>query len=151
MTPGQRLLMLMGRRNIVANGAFANGTTGWTTSDASQAVVGGELEVTATGSPGAHTGQTLATVVGRTYRIIGSLRAPSANTATNAARIYVYDTPALGVLLGGVAASSEDVTQGVSFSFTATATNTFIQLGIASGAGWGSIGDKAYFGNIRVR
>lgn len=145
-----RQIMVLFKRNIVTNGAF-NGTAGWTTSDTTQAIVNGEMEITAAGSPGAYSSQTLSTVVGRRYRVTGFLRAPSASTIANTARVYVYDTPALSSLLGGYAASVEDVTQQFSFEFTATASNTLIQLGVASAAAWGAIGDKAYFSNIAVR
>jgi hypothetical protein len=146
-----KLLLLMSRRNQVTNGKFDNGTTGWTAIGVTQAVVAGELQLTATVSPACYSRWQLSTIIGRTYSVRGRIRAPSANTTANAARIHIYGDTSLSALLGSQAATAEDVTQDVSFSFVATTTAPIIQLGIASGAAWGAIGDVAYFDDISVR
>jgi hypothetical protein len=139
---------------LVTNGTFTSNTTGWTATNSTLASVNGELEVTATSSSGMYAGQTVTTTSGKFYLLTASLRAPSANTGVNSARVYIYETDSLSstILIGASqAVASEDSTLTITKIFRATASTAFIQLGVGSSLAWGSSGDKAYFDNISVR
>jgi len=139
---------------LVTNGTFTSNTTGWTATNSTLASVNGELEVTATSSSGMYAGQTVTTTSGKFYLLTASLRAPSANTGVNSARVYIYETDSLSstILIGASqAVASEDSTLTITRIFRATASTAFIQLGVGSSLAWGSSGDKAYFDNISVR
>jgi len=138
---------------LVTNGDFSNGTTGWTATNATMTVVGGQLEVTATGSSNIYAGQLINTTSGKFYRITATLRAPSTNTTLNAARTYIYTDSGLStpVLINVIVATSEDSDIAFDVIFKAVASTSFIQLGVGSNSAWGAIGDKAYFDNISVR
>jgi hypothetical protein len=139
---------------LVTNGTFTSNTTGWTATNSTLASVNGELEVTATSSSGMYAGQTVTTTSGKFYLLTASLRAPSANTGVNSARVYIYETDSLSstILIGASqAVASEDSTLTITRIFRATASTAFIQLGVGSSLAWGSSGDKAYFDNISIK
>jgi hypothetical protein len=122
---------------LVTNGDFSNGTTGWTATD-TQAVASGEMIVSGT-SATKWSYQSVSTIVGMTYQLGGTRRG-----GTGSAIIWVgtgSGTNSLGVtstVTAGNAASNQLI-------FTATTTTTFIQL-LAVGAGL-----NAYFDNISVK
>lgn len=64
---------------LISNGDFSSGTTGWTTTQAglgpaTSAVVGGELVVTGNGANSPFAGQGVAVAAGRAYRARGKVR-----------------------------------------------------------------------------
>jgi hypothetical protein len=145
--------LLMTIPPIVKNGRFSNGTAYWIpTANVSLAAGDGRLTVTCIGGlSNKHAGQTLRTVVGRTYRLSATIEADAANAIAASARIFVYDSDLLGVKLAEQTVSANGALTTVAIQFTATTTTTFIQLAVASSAAWGSTGDKAYFDDIVVR
>jgi hypothetical protein len=134
---------------LVTNGDFSGGTTGWVPSAgaATHAVVGGEMEVTAINTSDQVTEQSFSVVSGRTYKVTGTMRAAGTNSVANSARISIFG--ASGFLLAQVSANGVQTP----FSLFATAnSSTFqVQLSVASFGAWGAIGDKAYFDNISIK
>jgi hypothetical protein len=125
---------------LVTNGDFSNGTTGWSPAAVTQAVVGGELELTATvQASSTRSVQSFSTVVGATYRITASSRN---GTGT-------FAVVRVGTTSGGSEIFNPGVAVGaVSRLFVATTTTTFVSL---VGAGNDPIGSTYYFGPVSVR
>lgn len=121
--------------NIVVNGDFSDGTTGWVGQNANINVVGGELEVTSTVGYGKSV-QNTTTVVGKRYVLSAKVTA-----GTTIARLEIYSSPTSGV----VGQSVSSGTQQVSLSFVAAATTIQVQLKCQSA----SLG-TAYFDNVTV-
>ena len=134
---------------LVTNGDFSGGTTGWVprAGAATHAVVGGEMEVTAINTSAQVTEQSFSVVSGRTYKVTGTMRAAGTNSVANSARISI-----LGASVFSLAQVSANGVQ-TPFSLFATAnSSTFqVQLSVASLGAWGAIGDKAYFDNISIK
>ena len=134
---------------LVTNGDFSGGTTGWVprAGAATHAVVGGEMEVTAINTSDQVTEQSFSVVPGRTYKVTGTMRAAGTNSVANSARISI-----LGASVFSLAQVSANGVQ-TPFSLFATAnSSTFqVQLSVASLGAWGAIGDKAYFDNISIK
>jgi len=134
---------------LVTNGDFSGGTTGWVprAGAATHAVVGGEMEVTAINTSAQVTEQSFSVVSGRTYKVTGTMRAAGTNSVANSARISIHGATVFS--LAQVAANGVQTP----FSLFATAnSSTFqVQLSVASLGAWGAISDKAYFDNISVR
>lgn len=109
--------------NIVANGNFANGTTGWATSGANIANESGRLAITATAQYGGGR-QTITTVVGRTYYYTVTLEGTTDNY----------------VLIVGIGASSKALpsngTHKITILFTATGTSHILQFSDSRASGW---------------
>lgn len=130
----------------VANGDFANGTTGWTPlNGAGLSVASGELVITADGVTAYPLARQspLTTVVGRTYLMRGTLR-----RGTTTRNVYMQaqrtDT---GASLGTSAVVATNVATAVAFYFTAVTTSTRIDLVIE---GAPAAGETAIFDNITV-
>ena len=136
---------------LVTNGDFSNGTTGWTASAASTiAAVNGEIEVTATSTSGQSSNQTISNfVIGRMYRVTATFRAAATNTVAKSARFAIVNPGVSYVLQQEVTANG--VSRTINLVFTAPATTLNLSLEVASISAWGAIGDKAYFDNISVR
>ena len=109
---------------IVANGDFSSGTTGWTAINSTLAVVGGACEITAVGGAQARCSQSIATVVGRWYE------------AT--ARIWQgTGTVTVDLLITGITSSALVTTTtptNVVVRFLAVATTTTIRVGSSGSA-----------------
>ena len=129
---------------LVTNGDFSAGTTGWVSGSpltSTAAVVGGEMQVTATVASGRQI-QGFATVAGRSYRVVGQIRKISgAGTAaylalTNSAG--GTNTTISNTVPGAVATTA-------TFTFTATDSTSYVALSC-----WSS-GDVCGFDNISVR
>lgn len=125
---------------LVTNGDFSNGTTGWTAGGtASLSVVNGRLRILQTGTTAAWAYQSLSTVKGRRYWV--SLNFESVSGSTLA--VFV------GTTIGGIetyVATPGNVTS-YTFSFVATATSHYIGV-----QPWTiSLNREAYFDNISVR
>jgi len=102
---------------LVTNGDFSNGTTGWTASDSTLSVVSGQLQVDSVGLVGRAV-QSFTTVTGRMYRlVVGTVTAgtafPSVRVGTSSGGSQILN------LLG---AGAKDI------YFFATATTTFVSL-----------------------
>jgi hypothetical protein len=124
---------------LVTNGDFSNGTTGYIivggAPTAGTAVVGGALELTATGGSYPAVRQAITTVVGKTYQI--SVTARRGTTASN-----------VSMTAGAVSVESSATTDAqILFYYVAVSTSTNVQAGIASGTANGT----AYFDNISVK
>lgn len=114
-----RYMSLLGPE-LVTNGDFSNGTTGWSAINATQAVAGGQLTVTNVGAAYGYSFQSFATVVGKPYRI--SLD-------------YILGTATFAYINIGTTQAAVDITQvtmsatgTASFVFVATATTVFVAL-----------------------
>jgi hypothetical protein len=123
---------------IVANGDFSSGTTGWTAINSTLAVVGGACEITAVGGAQARCSQSIATVVGRWYEVT--------------ARIWQgTGTVAVDVLITGITSSASVTTTtptNVVVRFLAVATTTTIRVGSAGSA---VAGTTFFADNISVK
>lgn len=96
--------------NLVVNGDFSNGTTGWTGYSATVTNVAGELSIDASSFGGGQ--QYIATVVGRTYLITCSVRIGTTNI------IYVKPN---GTTIGSTTSTSSTVISG---TFVASSLST---------------------------
>jgi hypothetical protein len=116
---------------LVTNGDFSGGTTGWTAANsATIAVTSGVAQVTQTSSNLAAIRQSVTTVVGRSYRV--SCAIASQNGAGIVA--IAQDTGTFAVIGQSAVVSSTDQTT-VTLTFVATATTTFVAARFnASGA-----------------
>ena len=129
---------------LVSNGDFSNGTTGWTSSVAVLSVIGGQLEVSSLGD-GASANQIIPIVSGRSYRLSVLATAPSTNVAVRAARIASSNPSMLAFV------TAEDVQQTLAYNFIAVENAVTVRPQVASDAVWGAVGDKAYFDAISLR
>lgn len=122
---------------LVTNGDFSAGLTGWTSTGGTIAVVGGELEITGAASSFPKATQVVSTVVGRTYKLSGTARR---GTSINSA-----------VLRAGVAnvAVNNTTTADVygSVTFQATGTSITVECFNNNNPNTGT----NYFDNISVR
>jgi hypothetical protein len=120
---------------LVTNGDFSNGITGWTPSNATLTVINGEIEVNVTSAWGyARQVSIPGFVVGRTYEISGTLRA---GTVTK-----VRVNRAAGETFGST--TSKTNTQ-FTYRYVATATTLSLELDTEGAVG------TAYFDNISVK
>jgi hypothetical protein len=122
---------------LVTNGQFTSGTTGWTASGSTLAAVSGQLEITSTGAGfAARALYSFATVVGKTYRMyLDSLTVGNAiRVGTTAAGVDVVPNTGIGVV------------SGYSIYFVATSTTTHIGL-----IGSAVLGGKNYFDNVSIK
>lgn len=127
---------------LVTNGDFSNGTTGWTATNAALAVAGGELSVTNTGTNYGTASVALTTVVGRAYKISATVRTGTASP------VYLQIKNASPTSPTNVASfsSSSVSSTGIGGVFFATSTISYICLvnnNQSNGTG--------YFDNISVR
>lgn len=128
---------------LVTNGDFASGTTGWTVTGGvgSQAVVSGELVLTPVISTPMYSTQSFTTVVGKWYRVTGSIVSVSGPPSFYGIRKADDASATVNVVSLKTVVGSADAV------FLATATTTYIVLqvnGIASAA-------TATFDNISVK
>jgi hypothetical protein len=111
---------------LVTNGDFSGGTTGWAaygTSLPTLSIVSGAMLITNTGTTAQRgASQAITTVVGRAYRITGAL---TASTGTVAARLRVGTIPN-----GGIENANATLAAGQSADvvFVATSTTTYVAL-----------------------
>lgn len=128
---------------LVTNGDFSNGTTGWTASNVTQSIVSGQLFLTATGSNTQVSYQTLNTEIGKFY-IVSCYATSSANNVTkNAARMRIMTaSPVVSMV------KSDGLKQKIQLIFMATSTTTNLELSVASFWAWGAVGDSAYFDDV---
>ena len=125
---------------LVTNGDFSNGITGWTAAgSATISVVGGKLRILETTAVGAWAYQVITCVVGKTYKVsfnfesvAGSLYAAFVGTTVSGTQTY---------LASNLSATSYQ------FVFTATATTQYINV-----QPWAvAINREALFDNISVK
>ena len=115
--------------NLVTNGTFASGTTGWENITATLSVVDGEGVIN--GSASGYVRQSITTVAGKTYQVTCSARKGTTSTAS--------------ISFGGVYASTtSSTTTPLSCLYTATGTSTLLWLQVSSAG-------TAYYDNISVR
>ena len=130
--------------NLLTNGDFSNGTTGWTAVSAAVAfdgVVDGRAKITIASalSAGAGTGirQTVSTVIGKIYRVTATVE----SIGTGSIDIYV---------VAGTAVLSPTSRLGtIECVFVAAAVTTEIRIGF-NGTGE-TVGDVGYIDNVLVR
>lgn len=141
--------------NLVTNGDFSNGTTGWTLAANATVTVepsfGGKtgiVRMVNTSTTGVTTSQTVTGLTaGRSYLVTFDAYAPSPNTQVNAAAGYVTETASLRI-----APTGEDTWQTRQFIFTASGTSTTLSFNAGTGgAGTVSSGDQALIGNFTMR
>ena len=123
---------------LVTNGDFSSGTTGWSNQNATLSVVSGQLSVVAT-TAFAYAYQTFTTVPGTTYKIAFDYNQSTANIA----RYFV------GTSLGGAELIGLTTVSGVgsiSRYFVATTTTTYINFGLQNSSGL-----QALFDTISVK
>ena len=96
---------------LVTNGDFSNGTTGWSSDLSSLSVSSNELAVTNTGSVYGKGTQAITTVVGKTYKILCTARASTAspiylqvkNNITDGTNVFSADASSTTkTVIGGV-------------------------------------------------
>jgi hypothetical protein len=123
---------------LVTNGDFSSGTTGWTAVGLTIDVVGGELQMTRTGSS-QYVYQTLTTVAGRRYSVTFNYRNGTTSSAV-----------AVGSTVGGVDLFPVTTVNSVS---TATYTLSFLATGVASTIFWGlnAVSSTAFIDNVSVK
>jgi hypothetical protein len=109
---------------LVTNGEFSNGTTGWGQTNATLSVSSGALLVNSTGNYGIGSSNGFSTVIGRTYKT--SVKLVSCSAATARIRVITdpYDFNSLVVHF--VNSSAWVPGQVFTLYFTATTTTTYI-------------------------
>ena len=145
--PGQTAALMLDKSKglkvgseLVTNGDFSNGLTGWTQVLGAIAVVNGRLRVSrAGGISGRAVSAALTCVVGRTYRVTLNLYAGTIGTAD----LYIGISPTSSA--GSIFAYSSITDKQVTFVFVATQTSHYIGLQ-ASAAG--ADGAYAEFDNV---
>ena len=135
----------VGTTNLVSNGDFSNGTTGWTISDASEgsmAVVNGQLVLTNnnTSDPPVYAWQQITTISGKTYTLQVDL--PGGTSASHA--VYLNDSSSFGSTYGQVHSNAGLGTK--STTFVAAGTSVFVLCRVNTNSVSTSI-----FDNIIVR
>lgn len=128
---------------LVTNGDFSNGTTGWTASNSTLAAADGRLSVTSTGtSVASRATQTISgLVVGATYRLSIIARKPNGSSPT----VGAFMSSETGAT--NYTSSATDTT--LSYFFTATATSRTLNLdNSASGM---TPGQVAEFGAVSIK
>lgn len=132
---------------LVTNGDFSNGTTGWTSINATLSAVSGVLRITKTSVNG-QARTTVPTVIGKVYRVKATL--------TNRSVAAVVSYLDLGSSAGGLqyartAVAGLGVLNGsVTVYFTAAATTAYLGLYSAEGTGfeeWDNISVRELPGN----
>ena len=123
---------------LVENGTFDAGTTGWTATNATLSVVSGKLRVTVTSDGTGYATQQINTVIGQKYLLSLEVTDLSAQDAG----------VAVGTTDGGeeIISSLSAVDGKVSTVFTATTTTTYIKPRVSFTAG-----EFSDFDNISVR
>lgn len=120
---------LMAGTELVENGRFSNGTTGWTNfTSTTSSVISGELVMVAPSSLGGHTYQNVDTVVGVTYEVTGTIR-----NVTGDAQLFAQDGSGAYTVRGQSSLVSATSPTAVSFTFVAGDTSTSIQCRTESG------------------
>lgn len=121
--------VLAGQAELVVNGDMSAGTSPWTipAGNGSLSVVDGRLRVTttATASP-VYVSQSIATVIGRWYRLVGSFYTVSGVPSTRIVRKSDNNTAGSN-LVNAAIGSGGNVVDGAAY-FRATATTTYIVL-----------------------
>ena len=116
------LTVLLSKKELVNNGKFLNGTTGWTAGAlAGLSIVSGRLRITNAGATFGYAYQTIATLPGRKYNVVALGQKGTASLA----RVYAGTTAGSSNL--GQAAP-ESLSSPAMFSFFATGTTTYISL-----------------------
>ena len=115
----------VGTTNLVSNGDFSNGTTGWTISDAaegSMAVVNGQLVLTNndTVNPPVYAWQEISTTSGKTY----TLQVDIVGGTSSSIAVYVNDSSSFGSTYGSVTNNAGNGTK--SHTFVASGTSVFV-------------------------
>ena len=124
---------------LITNGAFGSGTTGWAASNlAALSVSSGVLRVTGTGNNWQLATQTFSgLVIGKMYRVSVDLKGTSGVTNS-----YVAIDNAVEKTSQGATAKT------IAFDFTATATSHAISLGLSQVV---ASGDWVEFDNVSIR
>ena len=126
---------------LVTNGDFSNGTTGWSNITATLSVVAGEGVVTSASSFG-YVRQTMTTVVGKTYQFTLNARVGTTNRFTFAVASGVVNAETT---------SSTTVPLRCVYTATATTTNIWLQVNNAGTAFVDNISVKELAGNHRFQ
>ena len=133
---------------LVTNGDFSGGATGWTPNAAvTQSVSSGQLQLLAsTGTSNFYTSQSISVSAGKWYKITGTVTSAVGNSAVRA-RLRIANS--------GVNTDIQAQVAGVPVTQTlyvlATGSTISLEPGVASTAAWGAVGDIAYFDNISVK
>jgi hypothetical protein len=139
---GQTVALILGQRRganveLVTNGGFETDISGWSTNAATITWVAGAAQVTHTGTNGSAY-QAFATTVGRFYRVTGTHSGDVNRNVTKSDTTTQFGTNFKNLL---------NLSLGNSNWFVATATTTYIHLGISAGGS----GFTATFDNISVK
>jgi hypothetical protein len=127
---------------LVTNGDFSNGTSGWTLNSATGtlSVVNGELFVEFVSTNGANCIQTITTEIGKSYKVSVTSRTATSNQP---AKFSVGTSANTSDLTARI--NNNDTTNKIqTASFVATSTTTYLTLGA-------NYTSDAYFDNISVR
>jgi len=124
---------------LLVNGDFSNGTTGWTANNATLNNVNGELEIVSTGT-GPRAQQPITLVVGKRYLLRFKLRR---GTAPNASQVRFGTSAGVSDILS--TSSLSDVYREI--EFTANSSSAVLTIGYGETA----TGQTSYWDNISIR
>lgn len=137
---------------LISNGDFASGTTGWTATSSTLLAPSGELIVTATSTSQPSAAQAVAVTAGNWYRATVTFRADAANVVAKSARFRIGSVSSGGTIYAGpFEVTANGVSRTVDVVFQATLATCHMMLEVGSTAAYGAIGDKAYFDNVSVK
>ena len=128
---------------LVTNGDFSNGTTGWTaTADTGLSVIGGQLEIDTNTNAVSGAYQSFSTVAGKFYKATATLKN---GTATNANVRAVNGFTNTGTFLAdsSVVTSSANTEVSVIFAAISAASTVYLRVN--------GLDKTAYFDNISVK
>lgn len=130
--------VLAGQPELISNGDFSNGLTGWSAigTGGSAAVVGGELEITGGGGNYPGRRRAVSTVAGNLYAVTVTLRR---GTTTNAVAVYAQS--------GQLIAYNSTTPSTQTVFFVASGASSNIDLFIPANPANGT----AYFANVSVK
>lgn len=127
---------------LVTNGTFDNGVTGWTNlGSGALSVVAGKLRITSAGSNNGTKQAVFGMEAGATYRLQATMQPSESNRARGA----LYNNGGWSYFY------FETVGGAVDFEFVASGTAIEVGFEAASSSAWASNGQYADFDNVSVR
>ena len=122
--------------NLITNGTFTSGTTGWTANTATITTVNGELQITPNSGVNGGAYQAITTVAGRKY----IARVSVTQDASNFARLMAGTQPGFAVDSSVVGKNDLGIKSALGVGvhcirFTAASTTTYINLEVGGGGG----------------
>jgi len=139
-TPGNTVALMLDKSKgltlgteLVTNGDFASGITGWVSQNSSNTAISwdtGELKAITSNPNGGLVYQNISTVAGQTYKVTADVRAVAGNVFC-----YIW-SQGIATLLQTATAVAPTTTRAMSFVFTAVGTTTVVSFVSSQATTW---------------